>query len=80
MACSMVIVHPFYWRRSHGENLVKWGMELSRIDKVKQGVNAAGMGQYLYNKLGWKKKSEICIKGDEIVPQGVSVALMEYDG
>ena len=57
--------------------MVKWGMELSRIDKVKQGVIATKMGEHLYSKFEWKKKSEICIKGDEIVPQGVSVAVME---
>jgi len=54
-------------------------MELSRIDKVKQGVISAKMGRDLYTKLGWKEKAEICLESDEIVPQGVSVAVMEYD-
>jgi hypothetical protein len=76
---EMVVVHPAYWGRAHGGNLVKWGMELSRIDKVKQGVIAAKMGRDLYSKLGWKEKAEISLEGDEIVPQGVSVAVMEYD-
>ena len=80
MALQLVrlVVHPFYWRRKHGGNLVRWGMELSRIDKVNEGVVATKMGECLLNTLGWKKTTDICIKGDEVVPQGVSVALMEY--
>lgn len=76
---DMVVVHPAYWSRGHGENLVRWGMKLACIDKIKQGVIAGKMGQDLYNKLGWKNLKEIHIEGDEIVPQGVSVAVMEYD-
>jgi GNAT superfamily N-acetyltransferase len=76
---EMVVVHPAYWGRGHGRNLVKWGMELARIDKVKQGVIAAKMGRDLYSNLGWKERAEICLEGDEITPQGVSVAVMEYD-
>jgi hypothetical protein len=74
-----VVVHPAYWGRAHGGNLVKWGMELSRIDKVKQGVLASKMGRDLYSKLEWEEMAEICLKGDEIVPQGVSSAVMKYD-
>lgn len=75
----MVTVHPAYWERGHGGSLVKWGMELARIDKLKQGVIATKMGQDLYSELGFKNLKEIHISGDEIVPQGVSVAVMEYD-
>jgi len=75
---EMVVVHPAYWARGHGKNLVKWGMELARIDKVKQGVIAAKMGTDLYSQLGWKSLTEVHIEGDEIVPQGVTFAVMEY--
>jgi hypothetical protein len=76
---EMVVVHPAYWARGHGGDLVKWGTELARIDKMNQGVIAADMGKNLYSKLGWKNLTEIRIEGDEIVPQGVTITVMEYD-
>ena len=76
---NMVVVHPAYWRRGHGGNLVKWGMKLARIDKVKQGVSATKMGKDLYQKLGWQYLTEIHIEGDETMPQGVSSTIMEYN-
>ena len=76
---DMVVVHPAYWARGHGGNLVKWGMKLAHVDKVKQGVSAAKMGEDLYHKLGWQNLTEVRIEGDEIVPQGVDVAIMEYN-
>ena len=78
-AMDMVVVHPAYWGRGHGRDLVNWGMQLARVDKVKQGVTAAKMGADLYKKLGWQHLTEVHIKGDEIVPQGVDVAIMEYN-
>jgi len=76
---EMVVVHPAYWARGHGGNLVKWGMKLASFDKVKQGVTGAKMGTDLYHNLGWKHLTEVRIEGDETVPQGVDVTLMEYD-
>ena len=37
------------------------------------------MGIDLYKRLDWKKLSEIHLEGDEIVSEGVTVAVMEYD-
>jgi len=66
--------------RGHGRDLVNWGMKLARtIDKVKQGVSAVKMGADLYHKLGWQYLTEVRIEGDEIMPQGVDVAIMEYN-
>ena len=54
-------------------------MKLAHVDKVKQGVSAAKMGEDLYQKLGWQYLTEVCIEGDEIVPQGVDVTIMKYN-
>lgn len=75
---EMVVVHPAYWHRGHGERLVRWGMALAKADGVTQGVIAAKMGTDLYSKLGWRNVSEVQLHGDDIVPEGVSVAVMEY--
>ena len=53
------------------------GMNLARIDKVKLGVIASTIAQD--NTHGWKTLKEIYIEGDEIVSQGVSFLVMEYD-
>jgi N-acetylglutamate synthase-like GNAT family acetyltransferase len=71
---DMLVVHPAYWARGHGGNLVKWGMELARIDKVKHGLFATKMGKGLYDKLGWRDLGDI-----EIAPQVFSLTAMEYD-
>jgi len=76
---DMVVVHPAYWGHGHGGNLVKWGMNLARIDKVKYGVIAAKMGTDLYRELGWQHLTDVRLEGDEVTPQGVEVAVMEYD-
>ena len=74
-----LVVHPAYWARGHATNLVKWGMELARTDKVTQGVFATKMGGDFFCKLLWKNLTEVRIDGDEIVPQGVSFTVLEYD-
>jgi N-acetylglutamate synthase-like GNAT family acetyltransferase len=76
---DQVAVHPAYWKRGHGTALVKWGMELARIDQVVQGVSAAKMGEKLYAELDYKVVERISLDGDEVTPQGVSTAMMVYD-
>lgn len=55
-------------------------MQLSDIDQVKQGVIAAKMGIKLYRSLGYKHLDDVHLDGDDTVPQGATVAVMEYDG
>ena len=44
---------------------------------TKEGVIKVKMGRDLYRKLGWKGKSEICLKGDDsIVLQGVFITVI----
>jgi N-acetylglutamate synthase-like GNAT family acetyltransferase len=76
---EMVVVHPAYWARGHGGDFIKWGTELARTDNVKQGVIATEAGVGLCERLGWKKLTESRIEGDEIVPEGVSAPVLEYD-
>ncbi|KAI1327875.1 hypothetical protein F5Y16DRAFT_182045 [Xylariaceae sp. FL0255] len=76
---EMLAVHPAYWSRGHGGLLTQWGIELARIDQVKQGVIAAKMGEDLYRHLGYKALESLEIPGDEITPQGVTVTAMVLD-
>ncbi|PQE04851.1 Acyl- N-acyltransferase protein [Rutstroemia sp. NJR-2017a BBW] len=76
---DQVAVHPAYWKRGHGTALVKWGMELARMDQVAQGVSAAKMGEKLYAELCYRVVERIGLDGDEVTPQGVSTAMMVYD-
>lgn len=75
---EMVVVHPAYWRRGHGTTLVGWGMELAKIDHIKQGVIAAKMGEKLYAKLGYSPLEELRLDGDEEAPDGVKCVAMKY--
>lgn len=75
---EMVVVHPAYWRRGHGTDLVKWGLQLSTTDKIGQGVIAAEMGAPLYQKLGYEHIDDVDIPGDEIVRDGVHVSVLKY--
>lgn len=75
---EMAVVHPAYWRRGHGTLLVRWGMELSKLDGVKQGVIAAKMGAELYAGLGYSVVEELRMDGDEEAPDGVTCVAMQY--
>ncbi|RSL74281.1 hypothetical protein CEP53_000410 [Fusarium sp. AF-6] len=75
---EMVVVHPAYWRRGHGSRLAQWGIDLAKIDGVCQGVIAAKMGKALYLSLGYKNLTDLHLEGDEVVPQGVGVSVMQY--
>lgn len=75
---DMLVVHPAYWSRGHGSELVRWGMKLSDIDRVKQGVSAADMGAKLYQKLGYEEVGKCSLDGDDDDPEGVSTILLQY--
>ncbi|KAM0418812.1 hypothetical protein ACHAPT_012253 [Fusarium lateritium] len=75
---EMVVVHPAYWKRGHGGRLTQWGIQLSKLDNVFQGVIAAKMGKTLYTSLGFENLEDLRIEGDDIVPQGVEVSVMQY--
>jgi len=53
-------------------------VKLSTRDHINQGVIAEKMAVDLYHKLGYKHIEDVDIKGDDIVPTGLSVSLMEY--
>ncbi|RMJ14070.1 hypothetical protein BHE90_009418 [Fusarium euwallaceae] len=75
---EMVVVHPAYWRRGHGGRLARWGIDLAKLDEVCQGVIAAKMGKSLYLSLGYENLEDLHLDGDEVVPQGVDVSVMQY--
>ena len=72
-------MHPAYWRRGHGTRLVKWTLELTKLDgvQVPRGVNAADMGAKLYKSLGYEYVyllgSNVDVEGDQDDPEGVSI-------
>ena len=76
---EMVVVHPAYWRRGHGTTLVGWGMKLANIDQVRQGVIAAKMGEDLYTRMGYTNLEDLHLDGDEQTPEGLTIAVMNYD-
>ena len=80
MTMEMVVVHPAYWSRGHGVNLVKWGMNLSATDQVCQGVIAATTATALYRKLGYEHFDDVEISSFMAVSHTstVSVAVMMY--
>ncbi|KAJ5736559.1 uncharacterized protein N7483_001684 [Penicillium malachiteum] len=57
---DILCVHPAYWRRGHGTQLVTRTLDLARMDGITQGVNAARMGARLYKALGY---AFICTAG-----------------
>lgn len=75
---NIVVVHPAYWRRGHGTNLVGWGMKLTDLDQTTQGVISAGMGTKLYGELGFEKLCETHVEGDDRTPEGLVNGIMRY--
>lgn len=74
-----LVVHPAYWKRGHGTQLAQWGLDLAKVDSIKQGVISAEMGKDLYLTMGFTNLEDLHIDGDEVVPQGVTVSAMEFD-
>jgi hypothetical protein len=75
---NIVVVHPAYWRRGHGTNLVRWGMRLTDEDQTTQGVISADMGTKLYMALGFEKICDVHIAGDDRTPEGVTNGILRY--
>ena len=75
---NVVVVHPAYWRKGHGSDLVKWGMALTDMDKSTQGVIAADMGTKLYTSLGFETLSVTHVEGDNRTPEGLVNTIMRY--
>lgn len=73
-----LVVHPAYQRRGHGQALLKWGMEIARIDQQSVGVTAADSGMMLYEAMGWVKIMPYGMAGDEVSPKGFSGCVMKY--
>ncbi|KAH6977724.1 acyl-CoA N-acyltransferase [Ilyonectria destructans] len=77
---SMIVVHPAYWNRGYGTALMQWAKDLSVADGVKQCVSAVPMSERLFRGLGFKHICYIVAEGDEDDAEGVTTALLEYDG
>lgn len=76
----MLVVHPAYWRRGFGTELVEWGRDLARQERVVQGVVASSSGEGLCARLGFEKVGWASIEGDTGRPEGLSLAVMIFDG
>ncbi|KAK2595301.1 hypothetical protein QQS21_007016, partial [Conoideocrella luteorostrata] len=78
---DMSVVHPAYWRRGHGTELVKWGKSLADLDYMAQGVVAAAMGEKLYMSLGYQKLDHVKVEDkDGPGPHELSVGILKYFG
>jgi len=48
-------VHPAYWRKGHGTELLEWSKSLSDMDNVPQCVlNAEALDRNIYIKRGFR--------------------------
>lgn len=75
---NMLAVHPAYWKRGHGTELVNWGIDLCKLDDATQGVSAADMGASLYKNLGYTFVCKVEADGDEDDPEGVFTELLKF--
>lgn len=74
---DMVVVHPAYWRRGHGTLLVKWGMGLSDMDRVNQGVIAAEMGEKLHLRSKYIEVDKIFVESETEHKSNVNLGVLE---
>ncbi|MCJ1392975.1 hypothetical protein MMC18_005847 [Xylographa bjoerkii] len=76
---EMLVVHPAYQGHGHGGTLVQWGLELARIDGVKQGVIGPEQGMKLYKSLGFELLDELHWEADNITPDGLKLGVLRFD-
>ncbi|MCJ1436450.1 hypothetical protein MMC27_005829 [Xylographa pallens] len=76
---EMLVVHPAYQGHGHGGALVKWGMEIARIDGVQQGVIGPAKGMKLYQSLGFELLDELQWPGDDITPDGLKLGVLRFN-
>jgi N-acetylglutamate synthase-like GNAT family acetyltransferase len=75
---EMLAVHPAYWYKGHGTALVKWGLELAKMDSIPQGVVASVMGEKLYIKLGYKLISKIKVGEKDNDVKEFEIGILRY--
>ncbi|KAK2590070.1 hypothetical protein QQS21_012258, partial [Conoideocrella luteorostrata] len=75
---SMLVLHPEYWRKGRGSEMVRWGQNLADMDNVRQGVSAAAMGEELYLHLGYELIERISVPGDSDDPEGIRMGIRVY--
>lgn len=73
-----IVVHPAYWRRGHGSAVARWGVALSDIDQLDQGVVATSMGAKLFKHVGYEWLIDLHVKGDDTNPEGVMFSLLKH--
>ena len=76
---EMLAVHPAYQGHGHGGALVRWGLELARMDGVKQGVIGPEKGMKLYKSLGFELLDELQWPGDDITPDGLRLGVLRFN-
>lgn len=57
--------------------LLKWGMQLSSIDRVDQGVMPSYAGEKLFLRLGYKRIDTLRVPGDAD-GEGFDIAVVTY--
>lgn len=75
----MLVVHPAYWGKSHGATLVKWGLELAKMDGVPMGVSGPEKGAKLYKALGFKPLAKLEFEGDELVEAALTLNVLRFE-
>lgn len=72
-----MVVHPAYWRESHGSELSKWCMELANKDKIGLGVSAVRMGRDLFSYLGFEEVELVNVAKDEKKDLGLWICVFD---
>lgn len=75
--CDKLVVHPSYRGRGHATSMLQWGLRLSDMDKVDQGVISSHVGEPLYAALGYKIIGEMHVPSDGEV-DGFSQRVLKY--
>ena len=75
--CNKLVVHPSYQGRGHATFMLQWGLRLSDMDKVDQGVIPSHVGEPLYLGLGYKVIGEMHVPSDGEV-DGFSQRVVKY--
>lgn len=74
-----MVVHPAYWRETHGSELSKWCIELSQMDNIGLGVSAVRMGRDLFcHHLGFEEAEVVNFSKDEKKDLSLWICVLDH--
>ena len=70
-------VHPAYWKKGLGHELVKWCVALADTDNVPLVVSCSPMGAKVFKKFGFDEKQLVIIKGHKYHPDDITISFRQ---